>query len=159
MALLDTLPVPSADEVDKVYHHLKDILGYATTQQEKSSLQQWAELSTSSPGLSKASRKRTTTEHPTARTTTSPAQVSTRLRSGHPSGHHEPPTLHQAHQGDEGVRSEHHMHNPHCGRRNDRERCDLNPEGPEARAQSIREKCAPCVFPDAFSGTEQHHQV
>jgi hypothetical protein len=30
IALLDTLPTPSVDEVDKVYYQLKDILGIAT---------------------------------------------------------------------------------------------------------------------------------
>jgi hypothetical protein len=32
VALLDTLAMPSADRVDKVYHQLKDILDVATEQ-------------------------------------------------------------------------------------------------------------------------------
>jgi hypothetical protein len=36
--LLDILPVPSTDGIDKVYHQLKDILGVATAQQAESSL-------------------------------------------------------------------------------------------------------------------------
>jgi hypothetical protein len=38
VALLDTLPVPSTDGVDKVYHHLRDILCVAVEQQAESSL-------------------------------------------------------------------------------------------------------------------------
>jgi hypothetical protein len=38
-ALLDTLPAPTIDEVDKVYHQLRDILGVATEQQAESLLQ------------------------------------------------------------------------------------------------------------------------
>jgi hypothetical protein len=38
VALLDTLPVPSTDGVDKVYHHLRDILSVAVEQQAESSL-------------------------------------------------------------------------------------------------------------------------
>jgi hypothetical protein len=37
-ALLDTLPVPSTDRVDKVYRQLKDILSIAVVQQVESSL-------------------------------------------------------------------------------------------------------------------------
>jgi hypothetical protein len=36
--LLDTLPMPSTDGIDMVYHQLKDILGVATEQQAESSL-------------------------------------------------------------------------------------------------------------------------
>jgi hypothetical protein len=36
--LLDTLPTPSTDGVDKVYHQLKDILDVAIEQQMESSL-------------------------------------------------------------------------------------------------------------------------
>jgi hypothetical protein len=38
VALLDTLPAPSTDELDKVYHQLKDILGVTFVQQVKSLL-------------------------------------------------------------------------------------------------------------------------
>jgi hypothetical protein len=38
VALLDTLPAPSIDRVDKVFCQLKDILGVATAQQAESSL-------------------------------------------------------------------------------------------------------------------------
>jgi hypothetical protein len=37
-ALLDTLPVPSTNRVDRVYHQLKDILGITTAPQVESSL-------------------------------------------------------------------------------------------------------------------------
>jgi hypothetical protein len=43
--LLDTLPAPSTDGANKVYRQLKNILGVATKQQAKSSLQQQAEAS------------------------------------------------------------------------------------------------------------------
>jgi hypothetical protein len=36
--LLDTLPAPSTDAVDRVYHQLRDILGVAAEQQAESSL-------------------------------------------------------------------------------------------------------------------------
>jgi hypothetical protein len=36
--LLDTLPTPSTDGVDRVYHQLKDILDITEAQQEESSL-------------------------------------------------------------------------------------------------------------------------
>jgi hypothetical protein len=56
-ALLDTLLSPSTDEVDKLYHELKDILSIAATPQVESSLQRRAEVSIMSPSLccSKAS--------------------------------------------------------------------------------------------------------
>jgi hypothetical protein len=38
-ALLDTLPTPSTNGVDKVYRQLKDILNIVTAQQAESSLQ------------------------------------------------------------------------------------------------------------------------
>jgi hypothetical protein len=38
VALLDTLPAPSTDELDKVYHQLKDILGVTFVQHVKSLL-------------------------------------------------------------------------------------------------------------------------
>jgi hypothetical protein len=44
-ALLDTLPAPSKDGMEKVYHKLKDILNIAAAQQEESSLQCWADVS------------------------------------------------------------------------------------------------------------------
>jgi hypothetical protein len=55
-AALDTPPTPSTDEVDSVYHQLRDILGVATEQQVESSLQRRAKVSVSSPGCSKASQ-------------------------------------------------------------------------------------------------------
>jgi hypothetical protein len=53
-AVLDTLPAPSIDGVDKVYHQLKDIRSITTSQQAKNSLQCRAEVSVSRPGRSKA---------------------------------------------------------------------------------------------------------
>jgi hypothetical protein len=84
-ALLDTLPTPSNDGVGKVYHQLKGILGIADEQQAESSLQQRAEVSILSPGHSKASQQRTTTEHPTAGTASSPTRALSHLW---PSHHH-----------------------------------------------------------------------
>jgi hypothetical protein len=71
MTLLDTLPTPFTDGADKVHHQLKDILGVAAVQQAKSSLQQRAEVSTSSSGHSKASRQRTAKKLPTLSTASS----------------------------------------------------------------------------------------
>jgi hypothetical protein len=102
VALLDTLPVPSTDRVDKVYHQLKNVLDVTTTQQVENSLQWRAEVSISSPGCSKVSRQRTTIQLPVVGTTSSSAQVLTRLQPGHPSRHPEPPARHQAHRGNEG---------------------------------------------------------
>jgi hypothetical protein len=51
--LLDTLPAPSADVVDKVYQQLKDILSTAVAQQAESSLQRRAETSLLTPDHSK----------------------------------------------------------------------------------------------------------
>jgi hypothetical protein len=49
-ALLDTLPTPSTDGVDKVCLQLKGILSVTATQKAESSLQRWAKISISSPG-------------------------------------------------------------------------------------------------------------
>jgi hypothetical protein len=133
-AALDTPPTPSTDEVDSMYHQLRDTLGVATEQQMESSLQRWAKVSVSSSGRSKASQQRTVMELPTAVTMSSPARAPTRLQLGHPRRHPEPPTCHQARRGDEWVRSEHHARNPYHDRCNDRERCNLSPEGPGPKA-------------------------
>jgi hypothetical protein len=58
VALLDTLPAPSTDGVEKVYHQLRDILVVATEQQAEISLQRHAEVSVLSLGRSKASRQK-----------------------------------------------------------------------------------------------------
>jgi hypothetical protein len=52
--LLDNLPAPSTDGVNKVYQQLKDILGAAAVQQAERSLQHHAEASVSTLGYSKA---------------------------------------------------------------------------------------------------------
>jgi hypothetical protein len=52
---LDTVPATSTDGVDKVYHHLKGILGIAAEQQAESLLQWRAKGSILSIGRSKAS--------------------------------------------------------------------------------------------------------
>jgi hypothetical protein len=101
-ALLNTLPMPSTNRVDWVYRQLKDILGVAAEQQAKSSLQQWVEVSVSSPGRSKASRQRTASELPVAGTVSSPTRAPTRLQPGHPSGHPEPQACYKAHRGGRG---------------------------------------------------------
>jgi hypothetical protein len=97
--LLDTLPAPSTNGVDEVYHKLKEILGVVTEQQAESSLTRWAEVSVSSQARSKASRQRTASEVPLAGTVSSLARAPTYLRPGHLTGHPENPACHQASQG------------------------------------------------------------
>jgi Asp-tRNA(Asn)/Glu-tRNA(Gln) amidotransferase B subunit len=53
IALLEIVPTPSIDGLDKVYHQLKEILGITTVHQEESSLQCQVEISISSLGHSK----------------------------------------------------------------------------------------------------------
>jgi hypothetical protein len=48
VAILGTLPSPSTNVADRVYHQLKYILGVAAEQQAKSSLQRWAKVFVSS---------------------------------------------------------------------------------------------------------------
>jgi hypothetical protein len=103
VALFDTLPAPSTNEVDKVYRQLKDILSVTAEQQAESSLQRWVEVSSSSPGPSKASRQRTTMELPTAGTASSLTQVLTHLRPGHLSRCLDPLAHRQAHRGNRGA--------------------------------------------------------
>jgi hypothetical protein len=81
-ALLDTLPMPSTNGVDGVYHQLKDILSIATEQQAESSLQQWVEASISSPSHSKASQHETALELPMVQTVSSSAWAPNRLWQG-----------------------------------------------------------------------------
>jgi hypothetical protein len=81
--LLDTLPMPSTDGIDMVYHQLKDILGVATEQQAESSLQRQVKVSVLSLGRSKASQQRTTMKHPTMGTTFSLAWALSYLRPSH----------------------------------------------------------------------------
>jgi hypothetical protein len=70
-ALLETLPAPSVDRVDKVYYQLKGIIGVIAAQQVESSLQRRADVSISSPDCSKANQAKTGTELPTAGTASS----------------------------------------------------------------------------------------
>jgi hypothetical protein len=102
VALLYTLPAPSTNGVDRVYHQLGDILGVAAEQQAKNSLQRWVNISVLSPGHSRANQQRTMTELPAAGTTSSPMPILTHLQPGHLSGHPEPLAHHQACKGDEG---------------------------------------------------------
>jgi hypothetical protein len=148
--LLDTLPAPSTNGVDKVYHKLKEILGVVTEQQAESSLTRWAEVSVSSQVRSKASRQRTASEVPLAGTVSSLARDPTYLRPGHLTGHPENPACHQASRGgEEGAHSEHHMHNLCYGKRGDRERCSLSPKGsgPKAFGSNVCDACFPKRFP------------
>jgi hypothetical protein len=64
VALLDTLPTPSTDGVDKAYQQLKDILDAAAAQQVEISLQRQAEVSISTLGLSKPEWRRAIREPP-----------------------------------------------------------------------------------------------
>jgi hypothetical protein len=84
--LLDTLPPPSTDGVDRVYRQLKGILSVAAEQQAESLLQRRDEVSISSLGRSNASQQRTKTELPAARTASSPARALTYFQLGNPSG-------------------------------------------------------------------------
>jgi hypothetical protein len=63
-ALLDTLPTPSTNRVDKVYCQMKDILGITVAQQAESSLQCWAEVSVSALSHSRASQQKEAMELP-----------------------------------------------------------------------------------------------
>jgi hypothetical protein len=101
--LLDTLPTPSTDRVDKVYRQLKDFLIITAMQQEESSLQRWAKVSISSLGRSKATREKAAIELPMAATASLPAQILARARPCHPNRHPEPLTCRQARQGDDGA--------------------------------------------------------
>jgi hypothetical protein len=102
VALLYTLPAPSTNGVDRVYHQLGDILGVAAEQQAENSLQRWVNISVLSPGHSRANQQRTMTELPAAGTTSSPMPIPTHLQPGHLSGHPEPLAHHQARKGVEG---------------------------------------------------------
>jgi hypothetical protein len=74
--LLDTLPAPFTDEVDRLYRHLGDILAITTTQQVECSLQHRATVSAPNPGCSKANKQKTTAGPSMAGTTSSLAWVS-----------------------------------------------------------------------------------
>jgi hypothetical protein len=80
-ALLDTLPAPSTDWVDRVYLQLKDIHGVAAKQQAEISLQWQTEVFVSSPGRSKASRQGTASKLPTVGTTSSSVQAQPMMRT------------------------------------------------------------------------------
>jgi hypothetical protein len=101
-ALLDTLPMPSTDGVNKVYHQPKDILGIAIEQREESLLQWRAEVSVSIPGHSKAGQQRTMMEHPAMGTASSPMRAPSCLQPGHLSGCLEHLVHCQAHRGMKG---------------------------------------------------------
>jgi hypothetical protein len=148
VALLVTLSAPSTDRVGKVYQQLKGILGVAAKQQVESSLQRWAEVSVSSPGRSKASRQRTTTEHPAVGTASSLVRTPSNLRLGHPSKPLEPTTCRRARGENEGVRTEYHTCNQCHGRCNDREGHSLSPEepGPKAFGSIMRDAYFPKHF-------------
>jgi hypothetical protein len=91
--LLDTLPTPFADGVDKVYRQLKDILSIITAQQAESSLQRRVEVSISSPDHSKASQQKAATELLVVWTTAKhgPGYRPVRMRV------HSPSTVHVTH--------------------------------------------------------------
>jgi hypothetical protein len=111
--LLDTLPAPSADGVDKVYHQLKDILGTTAMQQAESSLQCRPEVSILSLDRSKFSQQKVAMELLVLGTAPSLTQILSRVRLCHPSRHPELMARHQVCRRDEGAQSEHHERNPH----------------------------------------------
>jgi hypothetical protein len=89
-ALLDTLPTPSAEGVDRVYRTLKDILGITTAKQAESSLWHWAGVSVLIPSRSKADQQKTATKPSVAKATSSLAQILAHVRPG-PMDHHTKP--------------------------------------------------------------------
>jgi hypothetical protein len=147
-ALLDTLPMPSTDGVNKVYHQPKDILGIAIEQREESLLQWRAEVSVSIPGHSKAGQQRTMMEHPAMGTASSPMRAPSCLQPGHLSGCLEHLVHCQAHRGDEGARHGPPACNLHHGGRSDREWRSLSPYGlgPKAFRSNVRDACFPKHF-------------
>jgi hypothetical protein len=82
-ALLDTLPAPSTDGVDKVYQQLKNILGHPTAQQVESSLQRQEEVSILTPGRSKARWQKAAQELPEVGMTSSLVRISAHDRLSH----------------------------------------------------------------------------
>jgi hypothetical protein len=81
--LMDTLPAPSNDQMDKVYCQLNNSVNIAATSQAERSLQHRAEVSVSSPGRSKVGRQKAAMEPPVVGTTSSPAQILARVRLSH----------------------------------------------------------------------------
>jgi hypothetical protein len=126
--------------VDKVFHHLKDILSVAAAQQAESSIQHRAEVSISSPGRSKAGWQKVAMELPVVGTASSPVQIPAYFRPCHPNRHLEPLAHRQPHQWDQGTQSEHRMRYPCHGGRDDQEGRSLSPGG--ARAQGVQEQHA-----------------
>jgi hypothetical protein len=106
--LLNTLPLPSTDRVDKV--------------------------SILSPSRSKAIQQKTAMELPMGQTASSPAQMLARVRPHHPNRHPEPLVHRQARWWDKGAHSKHRVRNPRHDGRDDWEGCNLGPEGPGPKA-------------------------
>jgi hypothetical protein len=131
-----------------VYQHTKNILGVAAEQQAEGSLQRRAEVSISSPGRSKASRQRTTTEHPAVGTASSPARAPSRLRPSHPNGSPEPMAHRQVCRENNGAHSEYCMHIQRHSGHSKRKWRSLSPEGsgPKAFRSSVRDTCFPKRF-------------
>jgi hypothetical protein len=98
--LLDTLPKPSTDWVDSVYHQLKDNLVITIGLQVERSIQCRAEVTISSLGHSMASWQKATGEPHVAGTTSSLAQLLAHVQLHHPGRCLAPQAHHQAHQGD-----------------------------------------------------------
>jgi hypothetical protein len=91
--LLDTLPAPSTDKVDKVYQKMKDILSTATAQQVESSLQCQVEVSVSTLGYSRARGQRATQEIPKEGTASLPVRILTHDCLSQPGARSEPRAL------------------------------------------------------------------
>jgi hypothetical protein len=94
-ALLDTFPVPSINEVAKVYQQLKNILDIATTQQAESSLQHRVEAFILTLDHSNAEGQRAAQESPEAGTTSSLAWISVHNKLGCLGDRLEPQVRHQ----------------------------------------------------------------
>jgi GMP synthase-like glutamine amidotransferase len=109
--LLDNLPAPSTDGVDRVYHQLKDILGITAAQQVESSLQHQAEVSIMSSGHSKVGWQKVATEAPVIGMTSSPARISAHVWLSHLDRCQVPPAHRQAHRGDKDAHFRHHVWN------------------------------------------------
>jgi hypothetical protein len=110
-ALLDTLPKPFADRVDKVYPQLKDILGTSIAQQVESSPQRQAEVSISSPSCSKSRWLKAAQEPPAVGTASSLAWISVNDRLSHSDVRSEPQVHRQNHHGDKDAQFQYHLWN------------------------------------------------
>jgi hypothetical protein len=125
--LLDTLLTPSSNEVEKVYHQLKDILGIFTMKQAESSLQR--PLRSRARAALRLAGRRLPWNHPVAGMASSVARILAHVWLSHTGRLPKPQARHQAHRGDENAQSEHYVWNMHRGGHDDQEGHSLSLEG------------------------------